>query len=674
MQKKDEGASIGQPHVELLQALALQMPHSQQSFFPAGPEKVQEVCDLLLSLSAAFDNKRYAQLASAESEQEKAVMLVQERLRLHTHRVRNWGYFRNVIAIIRDLYGPLDPQFQEEVGVSATRLIDAFEGLVSTVEARFNEYRNRLRPAIQARTLQDMATEYYKAFPEIKDEADKLIALLESKEVPLRTARTLFLSHATLFLRDLFIFSISGISQMIQLPGPTLKRVLGRLSLSFGDLETQNPESFFLANPVWTRPLIHLNEDEYCCLLPQAFFSFALPILDGLLSWSSATRKACAGRRAEFLETEVERHIRRAFPLSPVERHFVWQDGDVQYETDLIARIDSYLLIVEAKSGTVSWPALRGAPARAKRHIEELLIAPAVQSRRLEKKIEVLSFAPNGESLLERLLPFDSRGAHETIRLSVTIEDLASIQTNLADIHKTGWLPADLEFAPTMSLADLQIVLETLSSVPERLHYLVRRAELERNMQYMGDEIDLLGLYLETGFNIAVIEHGPEMVILSGMSKVIDDYYEAKDHGVTRKKPGLKSTRWWSDIRKQIETRKPKRWSEAAVMLLNVSFDEQQKLERMFEKVVKRVKKSKYQPSYINSITLQPSQYRTDAFAIMAFREREREERHEKMDNLASNVFLKGHTRRCLIVGVNVDRREYPYSLLGVFNRNPETQ
>jgi hypothetical protein len=218
------------------------------------------------------------------------------------------------------------------------------------------------------------------------------------------------------------------------------------------------------------------------------------------------------------------------------------------------------------------------------------------------------------------------------------------------------------------------VVFESLPGVPERLHYLVRRAELERNMRYMGDEIDLLGLYLETGFNFATMEFGSDEMLVTGMSQSIDDYYEALDYGIRRRRPVLKSTKWWLDIRLQIAKRAPSRWSEAAVMLLNVSYREQLKLEQMFKKVVKRVRKSKHQPSYINSVTLRPSEHRGDAFAILAFREQEKQRRHEKMQNLASSLFKESHVNRCLIVGVNVDRTEYPYSILGVLDRRKSSE
>ena len=185
MQKKDEASSIGQHHVELLQALALQIPEEQFTFLPIRPDQIQEVWDLLLALGKTFDSKRYSQVADAQSEQERAVMLVQERVRLNTHCVRNWGYFRPVISIVKELYAPLDAYFQEEVGLSATSLVRVFERLVAIVETRMNQYLGRLRPAMQARTLREIAAEYCRAFPDVKDRAEDLAGFFESNGMSL---------------------------------------------------------------------------------------------------------------------------------------------------------------------------------------------------------------------------------------------------------------------------------------------------------------------------------------------------------------------------------------------------------------------------------------------------------------------------------------------------------
>jgi len=57
-----------------------------------------------------------------------------------------------------------------------------------------------------------------------------------------------------------------------------------------------------------------------------------------------------------------------------------------------------------------------------------------------------------------------------------------------------------------MLLADLEIVFDILPSTAHKIHYLRRREDLETNLSYKGDELDLLGFYLASGFNIGEAE------------------------------------------------------------------------------------------------------------------------------------------------------------------------
>ncbi|NJM69460.1 MAG: hypothetical protein HC862_04120 [Scytonema sp. RU_4_4] len=155
------------------------------------------------------------------------------------------------------------------------------------------------------------------------------------------------------------------------------------------------------------------------------------------------------------------------------------------------------------------------------------------------------------------------------------------------------------------------------------------------------------------------------------MSEKVDEYYVALDQGITRKKPSLELIKWWKDIQLRIEQRSPYRWSEVAVMLLNVSLSDQRKAERGFKRIMRNVKKNWHQPGHINSIIINLPQ-RREAVGLLAFRERQQDQRHDSMQNLAEQAFSDTNTDRCLVIGINIDDENwYPYSVLGVFECNP---
>lgn len=666
--KKETTERITQAHVELVHALVLRIPFDEISGHPAVPEKVQNIWDALLSLGRAFSFKRLIQIEAASSDAERSLLELQERLRNHTHFVRNWGHFKQTIDIAKRLHSTLDVIYDDAVGLSATELIEMFEFLVSRMEVAISDHWQLLRRVFQAETVEQVATAYYNTFPDLKGTPESLASYINSHGATRENALFVILAHSDLRLIEKFSFSISEIADKTALSRDKLRQALPRLGYKFGDLKNENTEYFFLANPVWTKPLIHISDDSYFCAVPQMFFSFVLQTLSGFLKTADA-QNAYAQRRAQFLEEEVASLFKKAFPGSASARNVRWREADTQFESDLIVKVDSYLLIVEAKSGSISSPALRGALNRVERHIKDLIIEPAIQSQRLANKLKSsLSSSASELTELSQQISLDLSNVKKIIRLSVTLEDFATIQSSIATIKNTNWFPDGVEIPPTVSLADLQTILDILPDIPERTHYFARRAELQGKMRYRGDELDLLGLYLKTGFNLGNTEFTHNWVV-TGTSEKIDEYYNAKDHGIARDKPSLKETKWWRDIRHQIQFKQPERWLEVAVELLHVSYEDQCKLQKALKKLAKTVKKNWRRPGHTNSMILLPPKGHDTAYGLLVFRQRNYDKRHEFIRNIASQVFNESHVQRCIIIGINIDQKHYPYSTMACLDR-----
>ena len=492
--------------------------------------------------------------------------------------------------------------------MEATSIIDVFEYLVIYIEEVNNERLQNIRTIFKARTIEEAIKIYHEIY-QLPGSVNEATAFFQERCATLEEVRFLILNHSDLFLSKSFSFTSKELASSMNIEPIALEYVLSKLSYQFGDLKDSNPEHFFLANPVWIKPLIKLPTGSYFCATPQVFFSFILQTLDSLLSAEEVKREVQDKRRPKFLEDEIKQLFTQAFPQAVFKQNFKWKDSNVEYESDFIMQIDSYLLIVEAKSGAVSRTALRGAPGSAKNDIQELLVNPSIQSKRFADKIMELKVKQVFPETFQNL-NFDLNAIQKIIRLSVTLEDFATIQSQLSRLTATGWIDKNFSPAPTIALADLEVIFDILTSSPQKIHYLVRRAEIQEHMQYRGDELDLLGLYLKTGFNIGNEEFETKELIISEMSEKVDEYYVALDQDIIRKKPSLELIKWWKDIQIRIEQRCPYRWSEVAVMLLNVSLDDQRKAEREFKRITRNVKKNWRNPEHINSIIIHfPDQY-----------------------------------------------------------------
>jgi hypothetical protein len=102
----DEGVSdksliptLSQHHIEIVQALVLALPIKEWGAKPTVPNDIQRVVDEMDELAKAFHQRRLKDVESAQDLQARTVLELQERLRLRTQLVRNWGYFSQVVKI-----------------------------------------------------------------------------------------------------------------------------------------------------------------------------------------------------------------------------------------------------------------------------------------------------------------------------------------------------------------------------------------------------------------------------------------------------------------------------------------------------------------------------------------------------------------------------------------------
>lgn len=664
-----KGEAFNQSHVELFQALALRIPPDRIAGTFPNPEQIQQLFDLLPELGYSYSHRRLAQIKENRTEEESATLLIQEELRVHTQAIRNWGFLSRVARITSDLCAPIDDIIQKEIGLSGTQLVALFSNLVKRQELLCNESLNKLRPVFSEKTIDGMLRKYHEANPHLSNSISETLEFARKERISQEQMKSMLLSHSDLRRDEDFSFSADLLANELGWDATDIATTLDKLSLDFGQLADCNSEEFFLSNPVWTNPLIRISKNKYFCALPQAFFSFAFPILSSLLNRSESVRRNYFERRSNFLESETRKLFENAFPNCEIFSGYEWLEGGSQYENDLMIRIDSHLILIEVKSHSISWPALRGAPERAKKHAKEILLEPSLQSLRLSSHVEKILDDMKGGAPQPQQFPISLNQVRTILRLSVTLEDFATLQSTLHHAKNANWIPPEHPIAPCFLLADLEIVFDILESTPHKIHYLKRRADLERNVDYKGDELDLLSFYLKTGFNIGDAESSTNQFILTGMSKPIDQYYMALEEGIVTAKPTPRITEWWADICKKIEARDFHQWSDIANVLLNISLSDQKMLMKEFKRIVKNVHKNWHLEDHTCAATLIPPKGRSDALAIYAFKDSAKDERLTRMENIASRVFEEAHVSRCLTIGVNIDRMQYPYSSIAVHFR-----
>ena len=663
--KLDSDYKIFPFHVEILQALLLQIAPDELSDEPFGPQVLTQLWDQVKTLC---ETRNFRQLDPAGvhlPDDEVAIALTQHAMRGATQAVRNWGYHSQVKRLARELYSPFDAQLLEARGFSASDVFDVFEAIVAEVESRQTDHRDTLVKLFHSSGTNGrlLVENYHELIGLEKEEAERFIEVLKVDEMPSDRLRSMIIAHYDLRLPSVYTFLASDLAEYLGLDENTACAVLDEYALPLGALSDYETEHLHLSNPVWEKPLVKLGTDEYFCALPAGFFSFVIPCMEAVLVQFAA---AVSDRRAKYLESKVAEIVERLFPRSHTKRNFKWVEDGETYETDLIAFIDSFALLIECKSGKVTPPALRGAPDRLRKHIRELLIDPNLQSSRLKQRLEFLSSHPNVADSFRDRIGYDLAKVRKVVRVSVCLEDFGLIQSCLKQLEDTGWLPSDFEPCPTMNLADFETVFDLLEHPVQVLHYLMKREETEASVGYLADELDLLGLYLTTLLDIGDVEPDVEFTF-TDMSAPLDTYYNSLDAGVTLDKPRPAISPLFAAIFSQLEQRGAARWTEIGVAINMFSPDDQTKITKMLAKLEKRVHRNWRRQGHDNMVICIPSKASTYALSYVMFKNGNAKESRGFMERAAAIALESDHVETVVVIGKNIDRVDGAFDAIALF-------
>lgn len=660
-----EPERISQSHVELAQALALHAQRPGSQWEATTPDVIQRLWDQLIALSKAFD---LAALGERSEENSGDVFLVQQRVRMSTRGVRNWGYYSQVTSIADTLLKPLDNDFDARFGFRASLLVRVADHMIRAVESRLTQHHRDLMTVFREKTVAARWQVFRTVFAGTPA-VEELNAFEAAETLSLEQSKVVAVMLGDLVLPVYFMFAPDRVAQAIEASPESISRLFESLSLSEGALAERDPRLFFLDNPVWCAPVIPLEAGAVFCAVPQTMLSFVFEIVDGWVKPYPELATRWQDRRASGLEALTREVLMQALPGARAWRNVGWTEAgaSAQGECDAMVRFDSLLLLVECKSGAVSAPARRGAPARMQREIEALLEHPSWQSQRL---LEGLNAQLQGGPRVDLSQPVDLDGVHYILRLSVTLDDFSTIQANLSTLQDAGLLGLKVRPAPTLCLADLMTIAHILGRPALFLHYVHRRMHLQGALAYEGDELDLLGCYLRNGLLFGDGETAGAQLIFVGMSLAVDRYMTARDEQLLLTKPTRALSAWWSAMLRHLEHSRFPRSTEAALALLEVDVPDQRQLEGGLKKLMKRHRRRRHAGLPHDSVLMCiPGGLALTAVAMMVFTNDNRAQRHALAANAMSLAFRDPRPGRCVLVAMNADAPRDPYSFLTLANR-----
>lgn len=671
--------AVGQHEIELFQALALKNPLEAYNLGPVALDRMEAFRDKLSEVSQAFTARLWASVAEAGDERTARAELTLLNIRENTQKARNWGYLTQVKRIVADLFAPLDASLSEQTGVNVAGLISMLETVFTRIEDKINEFQLAATSVARAKDVPAILSLYREYTNWEPSEADQIVERLTQEKPPLEHVRWVTLNHLSRGLVEKFLVTeedfVAAYGSGVDISA--LRRVLDGWSLSFSELSEQQAEHFYMNNPVWSKPFIKLEEGSYFWPNLALMHSNLFLLAETLVLQQPTLRDRYSNRRAQFLETSLEALFRKAFPTATIlfDVRWVYPADGKQYQTDLLVEIDETVIVVEAKSGRVAESARRGGRDRLRRVVQDLMIDPSVQSQRYVDYLR-------GQAADVQMT--DAHGTQHVlrdinnktfIRLNVTLEPIGFLHTDWPSLKEAGFVPPETQLAPTLTLADLETVFDTLEGQSQKFHYLLRRASFEADVDYVGDEMDLLAYYLETGFNNLPTPDGtPPHLHILGFSQDIDKYQMWKDTPYGKAKPQLKLTKWWRAILAKAEAKGVPFWTRITTAMLDVPIAQQVGFEQHFNRVKKRTRRQKEPLDQRNTLVhVAGPRERRDAITAFAYKGVDKEARDEFALDVGTHAMAETGCQGAVVIGVDVDEeaKHYPYSVL-FFCKEPD--
>ena len=604
-----------------------------------------------------------------KTEEEVTAHRLRTEMMAHTLAVRGWAYDHQMQSVIKDLCTLIKDSFIKVHGVSPWSLFKLFPRMMEKVNEKINRHRKKMSNVLSKDSYTLMCETYESEFPHLIKMNDQTKEnLWKHFGQNLEYFKAAILSHSDLCLDEVFTFSADEIVDLSEneLSKEQIICFFDKLSYCFGDLKDFTKEHIILDNPIHNKPFIKIENDKYFSSVWGLFPHICIKILENFVNDNEDLSNNYKITKAEYLENELENLFKSNFPDAQIFRGNIWKNNDdnKEYENDLLVIVDSFAIVVEAKSGVLSSAAKRGAPDRLFKNLQGLIEEPSEQALRF------IGFLKQHNTSIELL---DKNHKKFTIPMSkvkyyiplgVTFSQLGIISSNLKLLIEAGVTTKKInELTTSINLTDLQTVFELLPSQALKIHYLQRRREFEANIEYTGDEMDLLAFYLDTGFNLGTKEFEDKWYLnLVLKSKELDPYMTKASYS-EGKKPQIRLTSWWKDILDFIDKRKPEKWLETSFILLNLNYEEQVEFENLFKSQIKNIRDGKtvYKHNWIIFSSANPKR----RFVVIGYpyQDTQKNERNLMIGDMIFNEDKKG-VKGSIVVALDLQKGHYPYSTI----------
>lgn len=450
-------------------------------------------------------------------------------VRIQAEVVRGSAFPEQTTSEIVSIQGHFDNWFKEATRIAPTRAQAILWSIIRAQEQGMNSVMPVIREQVQ---------EAAKKWQEIRKKSsrsrspteDKILEVLQDEQAAKAFE---FVSRLDAIASEVLPIGLSDINDLE--PLPTLEEWEGLIDLIGMTKNRRGAMSEFVE--VRTRPLFVLPDNRV--LLVD--ISNALDAL-----WESFEQVAKTDQgffsgqyqreRTKWLQQKTVDCLSRIFPLHHVYQNLTYPDPDKSdgstTELDIAVHWGPFLILLEAKAKQFRLESQLGDIVRLRSDIKANVEDAFAQARRAAKYIEQTDKPELIESSTGRRLIIPRDRIRRMYLVTISQHLLAGLATRLSMFKGLGLFRSE-EYPLSISIADLETVMNFCDGADVLLHYIEKRLATQRELlEILADELDFFGAYLQTRLQPARLwdREGvkPTGVLLHGFSAQFNDWFGYK--------------------------------------------------------------------------------------------------------------------------------------------------
>jgi hypothetical protein len=542
---------------------------------------------------------------------------------LKSFLIGDMAYHHHRIELTREIFAPITEDLRRIFGFTVDDILIISDGVQQIMSQRLVSKRDSILDIVKE--LLKVVKKYRLKQRIVGEFPSELVVELGGLKPSEAKKRAISVGIAWVFsnLGETLTFVTGDLAKVTGLDRNIVENYLKLFSLEFGKVEPKYYRYPAPTHPLRTKPIIRVG-DKYFCPVPPSIYSDLRLGLEEYLNpanknsinqdrdiWSNYEKA-----RARYLERKAIEYLGNSLKFAKSYSNLnytIIENGEKKVtELDGLLTLDNILFIVEAKAGTLSQPARRGAPSMVEdiKELVENAHSQALRAKRYIIESDKPEFdLPNGTKIVLSKDKFD-----QIFLVNVTLENLDSFIVNLYKLRDLG-LVSESEFPWSVCITDLRIISEIVETSCEFVHYLLRRLKInDLGFIEAHDEIDWFGHYLYEGLyfeNFRTSSDKKQVLTLGTYTTAFDDYYY---HLLgLRQKPATKPQQPMPEIFRQfideLESVHKRDYLKAACALLDMG----DKSRKDFSKAVKEIKKRAIRDRRAHNFTLVFSE---DSFGI----------------------------------------------------------